>query len=127
MQLDISRISLTIYDFSSKDGSYKITLPSYSFLSKTSGAIYAGVPTVDFGCECSTDDCRSKTVMITQTILLYIGENLNFKEFQTSMRKVYTFEYPKSQIFKRGAGLPSNNVFSNFKSRWHICYIKKYE
>lgn len=28
-----------------------------------------------------------------------------------------TFEYPKSHIFNRGAGLPSNNVFSSFKSR----------
>lgn len=33
-----------------------VTLPSYSFLSNTSGAMYAGVPTVDFGCEWSTDD-----------------------------------------------------------------------
>lgn len=28
-----------------------------------------------------------------------------------------TLEYPKSHIFRRGAGLPSNNVFSSFKSR----------
>jgi len=34
------------------------TLPSYSFLSKTSGAIYAGVPTVEFGCDCRTDDWK---------------------------------------------------------------------
>lgn len=34
-----------------------------------------------------------------------------------------TFEYPKSQIFSRGAGLPSNNVFSSFKSRWQTCFI----
>jgi len=27
------------------------TLPSYSFFSNTSGAIYAGVPTVELGCE----------------------------------------------------------------------------
>lgn len=33
-----------------------ITFPSYSFLDRTSGAMYAGVPTVDFGCECKTDD-----------------------------------------------------------------------
>jgi hypothetical protein len=38
------------------------TFPSYSFLSKTSGAIYAGVPTVDFGCECSTEDWKIKTM-----------------------------------------------------------------
>ena len=43
------------------------TLPSYSFLSKTSGAMYAGVPTVDFGCECSTEDCKSKTIRIYVT------------------------------------------------------------
>lgn len=36
-----------------------------------------------------------------------------------------TLEYPKSQIFKRGAGLPSNNVFSNFRSRWHTCFMEK--
>uniref|UniRef100_A0A0A9E667 Uncharacterized protein n=1 Tax=Arundo donax TaxID=35708 RepID=A0A0A9E667_ARUDO len=32
------------------------TLPSYSFLERTSGAMYAGVPTVDFGFECSKAD-----------------------------------------------------------------------
>ncbi|GAB2217145.1 hypothetical protein Droror1_Dr00000308 [Drosera rotundifolia] len=35
-----------------------ITFPSYSFLDRTSGAIYAGVPTADFGWECNTVDCR---------------------------------------------------------------------
>lgn len=34
------------------------TLPSYSCLSNTSGAMYAGVPTVDFGCEWSTEDWK---------------------------------------------------------------------
>lgn len=34
------------------------TFPSYSCLSNTSGAIYAGVPTVDFGCEWSTEDWK---------------------------------------------------------------------
>lgn len=34
------------------------TFPSYSFLERTSGAIYAGVPTVDLGCECNKPDCR---------------------------------------------------------------------
>jgi|APAra0007618407_1042631.scaffolds.fasta_scaffold90943_1 hypothetical protein len=33
------------------------TFPSYSDRQKTSGAIYAGVPTVDFGLECRTEDC----------------------------------------------------------------------
>lgn len=33
-----------------------ITFPSYSERPKTSGAIYAGVPTVDFGLECRTED-----------------------------------------------------------------------
>lgn len=32
------------------------TFPSYSFRAKTSGAIYAGVPTVDLGCECKSPD-----------------------------------------------------------------------
>jgi hypothetical protein len=32
--------------------------PSYCFRESTSGAIYAGVPTVDFGCESKTADCR---------------------------------------------------------------------
>ena len=30
-----------------------------------------------------------------------------------------TFEYPKSHILSRGAGLPSSRVFSSFKSLWH--------
>jgi hypothetical protein len=34
-----------------------ITFPSYSRLERTSGAIYAGVPTVDLGREWSKDDC----------------------------------------------------------------------
>lgn len=42
-------------------------------------------------------------------------------------RLYHTFEYPKSQIFKRGAALPSNNVFSNFKSRWHTCFIQEFK
>lgn len=33
-----------------------ITLPSYSLRERTSGAMYAGVPTVDFGLECKRDD-----------------------------------------------------------------------
>lgn len=33
-------------------------MPSYSRLERTSGAIYAGVPTVDLGLECSRDDCK---------------------------------------------------------------------
>ncbi|MFS7947695.1 hypothetical protein Hanom_Chr06g00551251 [Helianthus anomalus] len=37
----------------------ELTFPSYSCLSNTSGAMYAGVPTVDFGCECSTEDCNA--------------------------------------------------------------------
>lgn len=46
------------------------------------------------------------------------GEHINFLK---SREHHQTFEYPKSQIFKRGAGLPSSRVFSSFKSRWHIC------
>ena len=34
----------------------QFTLPSYSRRESTSGAIYAGVPTVDLGLECSRDD-----------------------------------------------------------------------
>lgn len=34
------------------------TLPSYSFRDRTSGAMYAGVPTVDLGCECNRPDCN---------------------------------------------------------------------
>jgi len=36
------------------------TLPLYLFM-KTSGAMYAGVPTVDFGCECRRDDCKKSS------------------------------------------------------------------
>lgn len=38
----------------------KATLPSYSLRERTSGAIYAGVPTVDLGLECSKDDYTNK-------------------------------------------------------------------
>lgn len=38
----------------------RITLPSYSRLERTSGAMYAGVPTVDLGLECSREDCKHK-------------------------------------------------------------------
>jgi hypothetical protein len=34
------------------------TFPLYLFFIKTSGAMYAGVPTVDLGCECRRDDCK---------------------------------------------------------------------
>jgi hypothetical protein len=34
----------------------ELTLPSYSFHKRTSGATYAGVPTVDFWLECSKVD-----------------------------------------------------------------------
>lgn len=37
-----------------------VTFPSYSDRQKTSGAIYAGVPTVDFGFECKIEDCIKK-------------------------------------------------------------------
>jgi hypothetical protein len=46
-------------------GSSKITiqtLPSYSRRESTSGAMYAGVPTVDLGLECSRDDCDKETL-----------------------------------------------------------------
>ena len=33
-------------------------MPSYSLRERTSGAIYAGVPTVDLGLECSRDDYK---------------------------------------------------------------------
>lgn len=37
---------------------WDFTFPSYSFLVRTSGAMYAGVPTVDFGWECNTEDYK---------------------------------------------------------------------
>jgi hypothetical protein len=37
-----------------------ITFPSYSLLDNTSGAIYAGVPTVDLGWECRTEDWKKE-------------------------------------------------------------------
>ena len=33
--------------------------------------------------------------------------------------KTADLEYPKSQIFRRGAGRPSRSVFSSFRSLWH--------
>lgn len=35
------------------------TFPSYSFRWSTSGAMYAGVPTVDLGWECNKADCKA--------------------------------------------------------------------
>ena len=50
------------------------TFPSYSFFDRTSGAIYAGVPTVDFGCECKTDDCVNRNRAIKNlSVYLYVG------------------------------------------------------
>lgn len=49
---------------------------------------------------------------------------------RTGLREIKTnntLEYPKSHIFNRGAGLPSNKAFSNFKSRWHTCFIQKHQ
>jgi hypothetical protein len=49
-----------------RKGSSKIkkilTLPSYSRRESTSGAMYAGVPTVDLGLECSRDDCDKESL-----------------------------------------------------------------
>ena len=45
-------------DTFNKEGLNFNTLPSYSFRARTSGAMYAGVPTVDFGCECNKADCN---------------------------------------------------------------------
>jgi hypothetical protein len=65
-------------------------LPSYSFLDKTSGAIYAGVPTVDFGWECNSDDCNQKyTTSLTkqhpyiQFLLHNPAHNANRKAYTT--------------------------------------------
>lgn len=44
---------------SMKWSKYQLTFPSYSFLERTSGAMYAGVPTVDFGLECSKADWKA--------------------------------------------------------------------
>lgn len=46
----------------------KLTLPSYSRRDSTSGAIYAGVPTVDFGLECRSDDYYKKVERKKKTI-----------------------------------------------------------
>ena len=43
-----------------ESNSNKTTLPSYSLRERTSGAIYAGVPTVDLGLECSREDYTKK-------------------------------------------------------------------
>lgn len=50
--------NLTRGEFASE--SARLTLPSYSRRESTSGAMYAGVPTVDLGFECSSDDCNQK-------------------------------------------------------------------
>lgn len=49
----------------------------------------------------------SRDLQMTSSIQLYAKKIL---------ASSYTFEYPKSHIFRRGAGLPSKRVFSNFKS-----------
>lgn len=47
------------------------TLPSYCCLSNTSGAMYAGVPTVDFGCECNTEDWKKPSKFRAEQIVIY--------------------------------------------------------
>jgi len=37
-------------------------LPSYSPRERTSGAIYAGVPTVDLGIECNSEDYKRRKI-----------------------------------------------------------------
>lgn len=41
----------------------RFTLPSYSLRERTSGAMYAGVPTVDLGLEWSSDDYTNNEAM----------------------------------------------------------------
>lgn len=52
---------------------------------------------------------KSDTTEIEQTQLL--------SKRTIKIQRNATLEYPKSHIFNKGAGLPSINVFSNFKSR----------
>ena len=51
------------------------TLPSYSLRERTSGAMYAGVPTVDLGLECSIDDYTTKNKQNGLRIRLKTGQD----------------------------------------------------
>ena len=52
----------------------RLTLPSYSRRESTSGAMYAGVPTVDLGFECSNDDCKKEKKRSTLLLFYLIAE-----------------------------------------------------
>ena len=63
----IVHLRVTVINLQKKNNTMKLnnnhsTLPSYSCFNNTSGAIYAGVPTVDFGCEWSTEDWANHTI-----------------------------------------------------------------
>jgi hypothetical protein len=58
-------------------------------------------------------------------ILKYVRHRIQTTEIFKN-KETLTLEYPKSQIFKWSAGSPSNKVFSNFRSRWHICFIRRH-
>ena len=55
------RWSMSEGNLKHQGGGMDNTLPLYRFFIRTSGAMYAGVPTVDFGCECRRDDCKKKS------------------------------------------------------------------
>lgn len=64
---DVSSLELCLTEHqhtchTKKERFLPLTFPSYSRRESTSGAIYAGVPTADFGLECSTDDCYKLTI-----------------------------------------------------------------
>ena len=57
-----------------------VTLPSYSLRERTSGAIYAGVPTVDLGLECSREDYNKKENKSPDSAFMKVGKNKRIKQ-----------------------------------------------
>lgn len=56
-------IGASCFFYSFKEPLFIVTFPSYSRRERTSGAMYAGVPTVDLGFEWSKEDCRDKSIL----------------------------------------------------------------
>lgn len=84
-----------------------ITFPSYSRLERTSGAIYAGVPTVDLGREWSKDD--------------YIANKKHSENYNSNIK--YYLELLSSMIL---IIIPSNNQSHKFLSGVQDFHLKGY-
>lgn len=59
--------------------------PAYCFLESTSGAMYAGVPTVDLGCESNRADCTqihksALSLLLSIKVLMGLEKEVDYCE-----------------------------------------------